>query len=297
LSKYSTQFAPVQTIPTEVPEKRPYIKDVGVAELLVVKQHLKGYQRVDIAHVENVLAGEKKVRTHRALERSEETFTIERETTEEKQTELETAERFELNKESSRTVKRDQEFGFGLTLSGKYGPIVEFSSSLKASSTSSIEESTKSAMRYGKDIMERSLERVVERVRTEQVRRLIREREETNLHELSNSDSDHFGGVYQFLEKVYESQIFNFGIRQMFDFMVPEPASYIWHLETLPPPPVDFYKEVPSIESITVLNYLKTAAKLDVTGVEQPPPNLSGLQCRKLELARRAPKKVGGQCF
>ena len=267
-----------QTILREIPEDRPYIKDVGVADLLVVKQHLKSYERVDIAHIENVLAGEKKVRTHRALERTEETFTTERETTQERETELETAERFELNKESSQTVKRDQEFGFGLTLSGKYGPTVDFSSNLKASSSSSTEESTKSSLRYGKDIMARSLERIVERVRTEQVRKLIREQEETNLHELANSDGDHISGVYQFLEKVYESQIFNYGIRQMFDFMVPEPASYIWHLEktepnlNLPEPPIDFHKIIATANSISRANYLELAAKFGVEGAEQPPP-------------------------
>ena len=104
MARVSRQLAKpisVQTVITESSEERPYIKDVGVAELLVVKQHLKKYQRMDIAHVENVLAHEKRIGTHRALERSEETFTTERETTVEKQTELETAERFELNKETS----------------------------------------------------------------------------------------------------------------------------------------------------------------------------------------------------
>jgi hypothetical protein len=274
----SEQRNSFQTVLKEIHEDRPYIKDVGVADLLVVKQHLKSYDRVDIAHIENILAHERKTRTHRALERTEETFRIERETTQERETELETAERFELNKESSRTVKRDQEFGFGLTLSGKYGPTVEFSSNLTASSSSSTEESTKSALRYSKDIMERSLERIVERVRTEHERKLIREMEETNLHDLDNKDEDHISGVYQFLEKVYESQIFNYGIRQMFDFMVPEPASYIWHLEKtetkldLPDPPLDFHKIIPAADWITRANYLKWAAMFRVDGVEQPPP-------------------------
>jgi hypothetical protein len=264
--------------PSEDEEERPYIKDVGVADLLVVKQHLKQYERVDIAHVENVLMGEKKNRTHRALERTEEIFTTEREVTQEKKTELETAERFELNRETAETVKRDQQFGFGLSLSGKYGPTVEFSSNLTASSTSSTEDSMKSATRYGKDIMERSLERVVDRVRTEQVRKLLREQEETNLHELVNETGFNISGVYQFLEKVYESQVFNYGIRQMFDFMVPEPASYIWYLEkteknlNLPPPPPSLDKEVPQADSIDRSNYLKYAAMFGVTGAEAPPP-------------------------
>lgn len=61
-------------------EERPYLRSVGIAELLIVRQHLKRYKRTDIAHVENVLVGETRRRTHRALQRIEETFTFERET-------------------------------------------------------------------------------------------------------------------------------------------------------------------------------------------------------------------------
>jgi hypothetical protein len=174
-------------------------------------------------------------------------------------------------------VKRDQQFGFGLTLSGRYGPTVEFSSNLTSNSSTATEESVKSATRYGKDIIERSLERVVERVRTEQVRKLLREQEETNLHELTATDTS-ISGVYQFLEKVYESQVFNYGIRQMFDFMIPEPASYMWHLEkteknlNLPPPPPSLDKEVPTAEAIDPTNYLEKAAKFGVDSAEAPPP-------------------------
>lgn len=264
--------------PVDAPEVLPYIKSVGVADLLVVKQHLMGYERTDIAHVENIMAHEKRTRNHRALERTEETFTTEKETTEERQSELETAERFELNRESVRTAKRDQEFGFGLSLSGKYGPTVEFSSDVNASSSSSTEESTKSATTYAKDIMERSLERVVERVRTEQVRRLIREQEETNLHDFDNQTSVHVSGVYQFLEKIYQSQVFNYGIRQMFDFMVPEPASFVWHIEksetklSLPPPPVALETLAPNADRVDETNYLTLAAKFGADGLETPPP-------------------------
>lgn len=271
---------PLVTPPPDPPEELPYIRDVGVADLLVVKQHLKAYERADIAHVENVLIGETKSRTHRALERTEETITVERETTRERETELETAERFELNRETARTVQRDQEFGFGLTVSGKYGPSVEYTSSLQGSSSTSSEESVRSATRYAKDVVERSLERVVERVREEQVRKILREQEETNLHELKNETDEHISGVYQFLEKVYESQIFNYGIRQMFDFMVPEPASYLWYLEksdadvNLPTPPPRLDDYVTDASGIDGDNVLELAARFQADGVEPPPPIL-----------------------
>src|SRR5262249_58847694 len=58
-----------------LPFAPPLIRPAGVADLLVVKQQIKTYERGEIAHVENVLAGEKRSRAHRQLERTEETFT------------------------------------------------------------------------------------------------------------------------------------------------------------------------------------------------------------------------------
>ena len=255
------------------------VRASGIADLLVVKQHLVGYQRADIAHVENVMSGETRDREHRLLERTEQTTILEREQIELKETELQTAERFELQQETQQTIQRDQQIGFGLTVSGKYGPSVEFSSNLEVESSTSSEETARSALTYAKDVMERSLQRVTQRVREEQIRKLIRESEETNKHGFKNETSAHIVGTYQFLEKEYESQIFNYGIRQMFDFMVPEPASFIWHLEqmpgndlALPPPPPKLEDFVTSAAGISVGNFREIAAAVGARGVAPPPP-------------------------
>ena len=142
----------------------------------------------------------------------------------EKENELQTTERFELNRETSKTMENDQKFGFGLTLSGKYGPTVEFSSNLNLSGETHETEAQKNAVTYAKEIVERSKERVVETIRTERRLTLLHEVEETNEHRLSNIGAVHSAGIYQFVDKIYESQVFNYGLRQMFDFMIPEPC-------------------------------------------------------------------------
>jgi hypothetical protein len=255
------------------------IRPVGVADLLVVKQQIKRYEPGEVAHVENVLAGEKRSRTHRQFERTEETFTTETETTREQQSELETAERFELNRETSRTIEQDRHTGGGLTISGKYGPTLEFSSNLEMSSNESVEESAKNASTYSKEVVQRSLERIAERVREERVRRMIRETEETNLHELANDSAEHRSGIYQFLDKVYEAQVFDYGVREMFDFMVPEPASFLWYVDKTPqagprlpdaPTPID--DVAPDASYIQEWNYREIAARYAATDVDVPPP-------------------------
>lgn len=264
-------------------EERPYLRTAGVAELLVVKQHLTGYERTEIAHVENVMATEHRSRTHRNLERVEETFTLERETTRETETELETAERFEMQKETSRTIEEDHRFNFGLTISGRYGPSVEFSSNSGMESSTSTQETAQSATTYAKDVMSRSLERIVERVREEQVRRVLREQEETNVHEFDNRGpgAEHVVGVYQFLEKVYESQVFSYGLREVLDLMVPEPAAHLWWLEgspsqglNLPTPPPRLSTHAASAHDIRPETYLQVAALYGVDGLQPPPPYL-----------------------
>lgn len=230
------------TLPPASP--RALVAPAGVADLLVVKQQIKRYEGAELAHVETVLIGEKKSRAHRQLDRSEETFLTETEGTRTQETEVQSTDRFELNRETSRTIQNDFKHGFGLSLSGKYGPAVEFTSTFSAEGAQSVEESSKNSSRYAKDVVSRSLERITERVREVRSRTVLHETEETNLHELDNDTGKHINGVYQFIDKVYEAQVFNYGIRQMFDFMIPEPASFFWYVQKnptldvdLPPPP------------------------------------------------------------
>ena len=247
----------------------------------MVKQQIKRYEGAEIAHVENVLIGEKKSRAHRQLERSEETFLSETESTRTRETELETAERFELNRETSRTIENDQKVGFGLTLSGKYGPTVEFSSTFSAEGSTLAEETAKNSSRYAKDVVNRSLERLTERAREVRTRTVIRETEETNLHELNNQTTKHVSGIYQFLDKVYEAQVFNYGIREMFDFMIPEPASFLWYVEQnptldleLPPPPEKLDLLCPDPSYVTEDNAFSLAAEFGAAIDGAPLPYL-----------------------
>lgn len=277
-------LTPVQPADTPgdppVPSPGPaQLRAVGVADLLVVKQQIKRYEAGEIAHIENVLAGESKVRTHRQLARTEEVISTFREREQEKENELQTTERFELNREATRTQQTDQKVGFGLSLSGKYGPTVEFESKLDVSNETSEENGLKNSVNYAKDVVERSKERIVERVREERRLTILRETEEVNEHRLTNESGEQRAGIYQFVDKVYESQVFNYGLRQMFDFMIPEPASYMWHLEQmpqpdpeLPVPPIRLDVEAPDASYIHEGNYLRLGARYGTRGLKAPPP-------------------------
>lgn len=270
----------------EVASTRSRITSVGVADLLVVNQQITRYEATEIALVEYIMSGETRSREHRTFERIDETLTTQREKIREQDKELQTEERFELNKEANRTVKEDQKYAFDLSVSAKYGPTVEVDSSFGVDVETSTETAAKSASTYAKDVIERSLERVTERVREERVRTVRREMEEKNLHQFTNGDDQpHKVGIYQFLDKVYEAQVFNYGKRQIFDLVVPEPASYLWYLSSpassetrtaLPMPP-----EPLTISASEILyadshashpnHYLRLAQKYGATGITTPP--------------------------
>ncbi|WP_437675666.1 hypothetical protein [Sorangium sp. So ce131] len=205
------------------------IRPVGVADLLVVRKQVKRYEAGEIAHIENVLSGEKKLRSHRLLERSEETLTTETEKIREQTHELETADRFELNRETSETLRQEQHYGVDLSLSIKYGKMIEFSSDFEMDVQKSQEQSSKNAAQFAHDVVERSIDRITQKVSEQRTRKMILETEETNQHEADNKTGAHVRGVYQFIDKIYEAQVFNYGVRAMFDFMVPEPASFLLH--------------------------------------------------------------------
>ena len=75
---------------------------------------------------------------------------------------------------------------------------------------------------------ERSATKVTERVLERSSLRVTNEVIEKNTHALDNVDgAGHISGVYQWVNKVYQAQMFNYGIRMMYDFMVPEPAAFL----------------------------------------------------------------------
>ncbi|MFN8591662.1 MAG: hypothetical protein U0031_09410 [Thermomicrobiales bacterium] len=223
-------YQPVPFIPLDqrIPHTRGKVAPAGIADLLVVKQQLIGYEGADIAHIENVLKGERKEREHTRRRETEELTFRETETISSEERELESTDRFEMTRETSATIREDASLKAGLNISGKYGPTVEFSASAEGSMSRSKEEATKSATRFSQDVTQRSATKISERVLERASLRVTTEVIEKDVHELNNVGGvGHISGVYQWVNKVYQAQMFNYGLRTMFDFMVPEPAAYL----------------------------------------------------------------------
>ncbi len=266
------------TATDSIPTSHGSVSPVGVADLLVVKQQLVRYEATDVAHIENILKGEKKEREHTQRRETEEFNFRETEiiTTEER--ELESTSRFEMSRESSETIKEDASLKAGLSVSGKYGPTVEFSASAEGSISRSKEEATKSAATFSQDVTERSANKITEMILERTSLRVTNEVIERNLHALDNTlGTGHISGVYQWVNKVYEVQMFNYGIRMMYDFMIPEPAAFlISSLQKAHANAMELEKPTEFTlrpDQITESNYHGFIVQYGVTDV-QPPPEI-----------------------
>ena len=254
------------------------IQPVGVADLLMVRQELTRYQAREVAHIENVLAHELKSREHRRRSTTEETLLTETETSREEARELESTERFELQREIAETLQQDSRLEASVRVSGSYGPSVDFEAGANGAVTESKTRSAKAASTYANDVTQRSAVRVAERVREQRTRRTVELVEEINKHELDNHEAgQHVIGIYQWVEKVYEAQVFNYGVRTLYEFMVPEPAAYL--IKALQrryttatagavrePAPFEL-----RADEITEGNYHQYVVTYETTGIEPPP--------------------------
>jgi hypothetical protein len=207
-------------------------RPAGVADLLLVRQQLRRYERGEIAHVENALQGEVRKRVHQRTSTTETALFEETETTTENEKDLSTTERFELKREASRTVEEDMSVQAGLTVTASYGAVTATATG-DFSFERSVEEATRTATTYARDVVDRSKSRLQERELERRTRRTAQTVDETNEHGLTNTgaDAEHVVGVYRWIDKLYDAQVVDYGCRLMLEFTVPEPAAYHRQLE------------------------------------------------------------------
>jgi hypothetical protein len=259
-----------------VPHTHGDLVPVGIGDLLVARQHIKRYEAGEVAHIENVLRGEFKKRVHERSRTTEETTIVEVETKRDEERDTQTTERFELQHEASTVQKEDSAFKFGLSVSGSYGPAVEVKATTDFALNTAKEESSKTATRYAKEVTDKASTKVSERRREEHILRTLEVFKETNEHGVDNTAGDgHVIGVYQWVDKVYEAQVFNYGKRLLFDFMVPEPGAFwLYANATGPKPGSELVRPKPFTLSPYELdehNFVTYVKQYQVAGVKPPP--------------------------
>ena len=253
------------------------LKMFGIGNLLLTAMNVIRYEAGEVAHIENVLIGEEKERETRRLRRTEETFVREVETTKEEERDLQTTERMEMQREAQNTIQENESLKIGATISAAYGPFVQASFNTEYETQSSSEDIARNAANFSREVMEQTTLKITERVREEQTIRVIQEFEERNRHVLSGAGRDeHIIGLFQWIDKVYHAQVFDYGVRLMCEVVVPEPANFLQRAlfqaqllqkgSLLEPDPIDF-----GPESLNSGNYGTYARKYEVKSLLPPP--------------------------
>lgn len=221
--------------PTTPEEDQPFIpsgfgmKNIGIADYRKVEQSTYCYVEGDVSHIENIMAREYREKSSRRLKRSESQTTKSTESEKEKLTDTTSTERNEMQSEISKVLQESKDFaaqaGFNASWGGSASPRYMLNTAANYATHSSKEESNRQAVTEAKDVTARALERIVTKVKEERIDKILEEYEENNKHGFDNTKgSNHVVGVYRWVDKVVKNQIFNYGKRMMFEFMIPEPA-------------------------------------------------------------------------
>lgn len=272
-------FADPSTMP---PTTIGPLKPTGVGSLLKVRQQIKRYEAVGISHVQNVMRSESRNRSTSRLRRTEETFLIEEETTSEEERSLQTTDRFDMKSEMEHTLSSSREFSVGAKVSAGYGPFVQVEASTEFGTSSSSEQVERSASSFARELTEQTASRVKQRRRTQRSTTTLEQFQEDNSYGFDNTDGDsHAIGVYQWLDQVYDMQVYDYGVRMMFDFTVLEPAAmYLKAVESQVAKPRGLKapkRFTLKPDEITESNYTKYVARYRAEGVQPPPPLLRTL--------------------
>lgn len=232
------------------PPEPSMLEPVGVQDLIVVRSRHLGYRLAELSRIENIAPGETRDRHHTVETESSSSFFEEVDHEEETTDSLATTTRDELRSEIDTRNSRELQLT-GTVRTSYRGPVtVEAEASVEFGQQSEVSTTTTSA--HAVDVVDEATTKVRDRIlrRTEhRFRRLVAER---NRHAFTNDDDTGRVAQYYWLEKVQRAALFNYGRRIMYEFVVPEPASYLRALSKVAPevpsavlpPPTTYYNDL-----------------------------------------------------
>ena len=249
-----------------------------VADLRVVEQKTVGYLPNEIAHINNTQSGEKQERITRRLRRIETFDSLITEDEVTKETDTQSTEKFSLEKTASDVQSEENSVNVNASVSGTYG-VTTASLDTGFSHSESSTNSNSSSESYAKEIVQKVVDRVSHKVKSERSEKSIEEFEETVTHIIDNTDSIvPKSYVYRWLTKLVRATLKNYGKRLIFQIDVAHPSNYylnriINEKPTLNVPPDPRTLSEFKVDKIDETNYLAWAelynAKLDMPPLEK----------------------------
>lgn len=213
------------------------IKRLGIADYMKVVQSVHAYVPGEVSNIENVMASELRHKSSVSRDYSEVTDTTSKSQETEKISDTTKASRADMQTEIARDLEKQQSLTAHTSFHGGIGKAWSFDIGAEYANNTAQHDSTRQAVMKSQEITERAMERVLTKISDERIQKIIKEYTETNVHEFDNRgkviDTDnpeaahpqHITGVYRWIDKKMKNQIYNYGKRTSFEFMVPEPAT------------------------------------------------------------------------
>ncbi|MEG4940721.1 hypothetical protein [Microcoleus sp. F4-D5] len=260
-------------------ESKPagWIEPYAIGDLQLVRQRLLRYELGEVAHIENVLKGERKETTQRKLNRVNESVTNASEQLEEIDTDIQ-GTRADLLTETRKTLAQDKITTTFNDLKATYGSptIVTYTGSWSVGNAPASENPyLENVTNFAKKITTSTANRIARYVSQVRTFSTLNEAEEIVIHAFDNTEiTSNVIGIYRWVNKIYRVHVVNYGHRLMIQFLLPNPAqSYIRNLFQLKgislEPPISPDKlNLKSYSDVKRKDYAQLATIYDI----QPPP-------------------------
>lgn len=200
---------------------------IGVSDLMLVRQEIAGYEIGEISHVENILLGENKKKIHRDLNRIQQVYETETESTNSTENELSTTDRFELSREAEDIVNTVSQTNYWVSAS--YGGVVDVDVDAGKTSSDAWENSKQVSENYAKEITHKAIESISKKIKERRETTSVHEVEVVNEHDFINEKgTKHIRGIYQWLDKKYNVELRRYDERTIYEFVLPRPATFLF---------------------------------------------------------------------
>lgn len=224
IADLTERIAPIKDVIIAPAPTKFGIRRLGIADYKKVVSEVCCYKAAEVSHIENIMAREFKNKTTTRERIEETTVTTENEQEIENLTDTISTDRFEMQSEIAKLIQQQKETTAYANVHASYGPITLDTGGTYANSTSK-EESNRQAVTQSKELTQRAMERIVSRFKQEVVHKITESYKEENSHIFDNRNGEHHvSGVYRYINAIYKNQIFNYGKRLMYEFMIPQPS-------------------------------------------------------------------------
>ncbi|CAD0009824.1 hypothetical protein [Flavobacterium chungangense] len=197
-----------------------------IADLRVVEIETIGYLPKEIAHVNNVQGNEKHTKTTRRLKRIEtfDSFISENEIT--KETDTQSTEKFSIEREAAQVKEEESSINVNASVSASYG-VAKASLDAGFQNTQSEQTANATSQTYAKEVVQKVIDRVSNKIRSERSLKTIEEFEENVEHIIDNTNSSEPKSyVYRWLSKIVKGTLKNYGKRLIFQIDIAHPSHY-----------------------------------------------------------------------